>query len=151
MPASCFPLEALTQPRRSIAGTECSSEPAMSVMSTILAEDIVSMRHGAHEEEEIDRKMELAIPCGLRPDSDAVTVAIESPEEEKEDKKNTRTSTSNVKQDKIIRKQHRNNGTSRDTEVQHARTVKHETTTFPRPVLMLVAIFLKLYVADISG
>ena len=45
------------------------------------------MRHGAHEEEEIDRKMELAIPCGLRPDSDAVTVAIESPEEEKEDKK----------------------------------------------------------------
>ena len=42
------------------------------------------MRHGAHEEEEIDRKMELAIPCGLRPDSDAVTVAIESPEEKKE-------------------------------------------------------------------
>ena len=41
------------------------------------------MRHGAHEEEEIDRKMELAIPCGLRPDSDAVTVAIESPEEKK--------------------------------------------------------------------
>ena len=57
----------------------------MSVMSIILAEDIVSMRHGAHEEEEIDRKMELAIPCGLRPDSDAVTVAIESPEEKKED------------------------------------------------------------------
>ena len=67
----------------------------MSVMSIILAEDSVSMRHGAHEEEEIDRKMELAIPCGLRPDSDAVTVAIESPEEEKEDKKKTRTSTSN--------------------------------------------------------
>ena len=41
------------------------------------------MRHGAHEEEEIDRKMELAIPCGLRPDSDAVTVAIESLEEKK--------------------------------------------------------------------
>ena len=89
MPASCFPLEALTQPRRSIAGTECSSEPAMSVMSTILAEDIVSMRHGAHEEEEIDRKMELAIPCGLRPDCDAVTVAIESPEEKKRTKKKT--------------------------------------------------------------
>ena len=55
-------------------------------MSISLAEDIVSMRHGAHEEEEIDRKMELAIPCGLRPDSDAVTVAIESPEEKKEKK-----------------------------------------------------------------
>ena len=55
----------------------------MSVMSIILAEDIVSMRHGAHEEEEIDRKMELAIPCGLRPDCDAVTVAIESPEEKR--------------------------------------------------------------------
>ena len=74
----------------------------------------MSMRHGAHEEEEIDRKMELAIPCGLRPDSDAVTVAIESPEEEKEDKKKTRTSTSNGKQDKIARKQHRNNITSRE-------------------------------------
>ena len=34
---------------------------------------------------------------------------------------------------------------------QHARAVKHETATFPRPVLLLVAIFLKLYVADISG
>ena len=37
------------------------------------------------------------------------------------------------------------------TEVQHARTFKHETATFRRPVLMLVAIFLKLYVADIPG
>ena len=61
----------------------------MSVMSIILAEDIVSMRHGAHEEEEIDRKMELAIPCGLRPDCDAVTLAIESPEEKKRGQKKT--------------------------------------------------------------
>ena len=74
----------------------------------------MSMRHGAHEEEEIDRKMELAIPCGLRPDCNDVTVAVESPEEEKEDKKKTRTSTSNGKHDKIARKQHRNNITSRE-------------------------------------
>ena len=60
-----------------------------------MAEDVVSMRRGAHEGEEIVRRMELAIPCGLRPDCNAVTVAIESPEEEKEDKKKTRTSTSN--------------------------------------------------------
>ena len=76
----------------------------------------MSMRHGAHEEEEIDRKMELAIPCGLRPDCNAVTVAVESPEEKKRTKtKNiTKTSTSNGKQDKIARKQHRNNITSRE-------------------------------------
>ena len=34
---------------------------------------------------------------------------------------------------------------------QHARAVQHETTTFPRPILLLLAIFLKLYIADISG
>ena len=75
------------------------------------------MRRGAHEGEEIVRRMELALPCGLRPDCNAVTVAVESPEEKKEDKKNnniTRTSTSNGKQDKIARKQHRNNITSRE-------------------------------------
>ena len=109
------------------------------------------MRRGAHEGEEIVRRMELALPCGLRPDCNAVTVAIESPEEKKRTTKNTSTSISDGEQDKIARKQHRNNITSRDTEVQHARTVKHETATFPRPVLMLVAIFLKFYVADISG
>ena len=109
------------------------------------------MRHGAHEEEEIDRKMELAIPCGLRPDSNAVTVAIKSPEEEKEDQKKSKNKHQQRKEDRITRKQQRNNSTSRDTKVQHARTVKHETATFPRPVLMLVAIFLKFYVADFSG
>ena len=45
------------------------------------------MRRGAHEGEEIVRRMELALPCGLRPDCNAVTVAVESPEEKKEDKK----------------------------------------------------------------
>ena len=34
---------------------------------------------------------------------------------------------------------------------KHARAVQHETTTFPRPILLLLAIFLKLYIADISG
>ena len=123
----------------------------MSVMSIILAEDIVSMRHGAHEEEEIDRKMELAIPCGLRPDCDAVTVAIESPAEKKRTNKKPKNKHQQRKQDKITRKQQRNNSNSRDTKVQHARRVKHETAAFPRPVLMLVAIFLKFYVAYISG
>ena len=56
----------------------------MSVISIILAEDVVSMRRGAHEGEEIVRRMELALPCGLRPDCNAVTVAVESPEEKKE-------------------------------------------------------------------
>ena len=37
-----------------------------------------------------------------------------------------------------------------DTEERHEHTFKHDTASFPRPVLMLVAIFLKLYVADIS-
>ena len=46
----------------------------------------------------------------------------------------------------MVRSQTRRDG----TEVRHARTFKHETASFPRPVLMLVAIFLKLYVADIS-
>ena len=36
------------------------------------------------------------------------------------------------------------------TEVQHACTVNHETASFPRTVLMLVALYLKLYGADIS-
>ena len=88
---------------------------------------------------------------GLRPDCTAITVAIESPEEKKEDKKKHKNKHQQRNQDKITRKQQRNNSTSRDTKVQHARTVKHETATFPRPVLMLVAIFLKFYVADISG
>ena len=57
MPAWCFPVEALTQPRSSIAGTERSTEPATSVFSTILAEDVVSMRRGAHEGKEIVRRM----------------------------------------------------------------------------------------------
>ena len=34
---------------------------------------------------------------------------------------------------------------------QHAHAVQHEPTTFPRPILLLLAIFLKLYIADISG
>ena len=109
------------------------------------------MRRGAHEGEEIVRRMELTLPCGLRPDCNAVTVAVEEPEGKQRTKKMSRTSISDGEQDKIARKQHRNNITSRDTEVQHARTVKHETATLPRPVLMLVAIFLKIYVADISG
>ena len=41
------------------------------------------MRRGAHEGEEIVRRMELTLPCGLRPDCNAVTVAVESPEEKK--------------------------------------------------------------------
>ena len=89
MPALCFSttINALTQPRRSIAGLERSTtEPAGSAISIILAEDVVSMRRGAHEGEEMVRRMELALPCGLRPDCNAVTVAVESPEE-KEDKK----------------------------------------------------------------
>ena len=54
------------------------------------------MRRGAHEEEEIVRGMELALPCGLRPDCNAVTVAVESPEEKRRTTNNsiTRTSTS---------------------------------------------------------
>ena len=41
--------------------------------------------------------------------------------------------------------------TERDgTEERHEHTFKHETASFPRPILMLVAIFLKLYVAVIS-
>ena len=44
------------------------------------------MRRGAHEGEEIVRRMELTLPCGLCPDCNAVTVAVESPEE-KYDKK----------------------------------------------------------------
>ena len=51
-----------------------------------MAEDVVSMRRGAHEGEEIVRRMELALPCGLRPDCNAVTVAVESPEEKKRGK-----------------------------------------------------------------
>ena len=89
MPAWCFPVEALTQPRSSIAGTERSTEPATSIFSTILAEDVVSMRRGAHEGEEIVRRMELALPCGLRPDCNAVTVAVESPEEKRGQKQKT--------------------------------------------------------------
>ena len=63
------------------------------------------MRRGAHEGEEIVRRMELALPCGLRPDCNAVTVAVESPEEKKRTKKNniTRTSTSDGEHDKRIR------------------------------------------------
>ena len=45
------------------------------------------MRRGAHEGEEIVRRMELALPCGLRPDCNVVTVAVESPEEKKRTKK----------------------------------------------------------------
>ena len=45
------------------------------------------MRRGAHEGEEIVRRMELALPCGLRPDCNAVTVAVESPEGKNKDKK----------------------------------------------------------------
>ena len=44
------------------------------------------MRRGAHEGEEIVRRMELALPCGLRPDCNAVTVAVEAPEGKKKDK-----------------------------------------------------------------
>ena len=55
-----------------------------------MAEDVVSMRRGAHEGEEIVRRMELALPCGLRPDCNAVTVAVESPEEKKRTKKTLR-------------------------------------------------------------
>ena len=71
MPALCFPttINARTQPRRSIAGLERSTEPAGSAISIISAKDVVSMRRGAHEGEEIVRRMELALPCGLRPDS----------------------------------------------------------------------------------
>ena len=58
----------------------------MSVISIILAEDVVSMRCGAHEGQDIVCRMELALPCGLCPDCNAVTVAVESPEEKKEDK-----------------------------------------------------------------
>ena len=32
----------------------------------------------------------------------------------------------------------------------HQHTFKHDTASFPSPILMLVAIFLKLYVAVIS-
>ena len=45
------------------------------------------MRRGAHEGEEIVRRMELTLPCGLRPDCNVVTVAVESPEEKKRRKK----------------------------------------------------------------
>ena len=45
------------------------------------------MRRGAHEGEEIVRRMELTLPCGLRPDCNAVTVAVESPEGKNKDKK----------------------------------------------------------------
>ena len=47
------------------------------------------MRRSAHEGEEIVRRMELALPCGLRPDCNAVTVAVESPEEKRGLKKTT--------------------------------------------------------------
>ena len=53
LPAQCVALKALTQPRRSIAGTERSTEPAGSAISIILAEDVVSMRRGAREGDEI--------------------------------------------------------------------------------------------------
>ena len=48
--------------------------------------------------------------CGLRPDCNAVTVAVESPEEKRMTKNNnnTRTSSSGGGQDKKARKQHRN-------------------------------------------
>ena len=52
-----------------------------------MAEDVVSMRCGAHEGEEIVRRMELALRCGLRPDCNAVTVAVESPEEKRKQQK----------------------------------------------------------------
>ena len=72
-------------------------------------------------------------------------------EEGRAQRRARKTGTSTIKmrgsKDAMVRSQTRKDG----TEVQHARTVKHETATFPRPVLMLVAIFLKLYVADISG
>ena len=45
------------------------------------------MRRGAHEGEEIVRRMELTLPCGLRPDCNAVTVAVEAPEGKKEGQK----------------------------------------------------------------
>ena len=45
------------------------------------------MRRGAHEGEEIVRRMELTLPCGLRPDCNAVTVAVEAPEGKKGQKK----------------------------------------------------------------
>ena len=63
MPALCFSttINALTQPRRSIAGLERSTEPAGSAISTILALDVVSMRHGAREGDEIVHRMELAL------------------------------------------------------------------------------------------
>ena len=109
------------------------------------------MRRGAHEGEEIVRRMELTLPCGLRPDCNAVTVAVEAPEGTNVKTKSGRTSISDGEQDRIAREQHRNDITSRDTEVQNAHTAKHDTATLPRPVLMLVAIFLKIYVADTSG
>ena len=48
------------------------------------------MRRGAHEGEEIVRSMELALPCGLRPDCNAVTVAVEAPEGKKRTNKNVK-------------------------------------------------------------
>ena len=66
---------------------------------------------------------------------------------ERSEKRETSTIKMRGPKDAMVRSQTRRDG----TEVQHARAVKHETATFPRPVLLLVAIFLKLYVADISG
>ena len=62
MTALCFSttINALTQPRRSIAGLERSTEPAGSAIRSIWAEDYVSTRRGAHEED-IVRRMELRL------------------------------------------------------------------------------------------
>ena len=59
MTALCFSTT-MTQPRRSIAGLERSTEPAGSVIRSIWAEDYVSTRRGAHEED-IVRRMELRL------------------------------------------------------------------------------------------
>ena len=89
----------------------------------------MSMRHGAHEEEEIDRKMELAIPCGLRPDCDAVTVAIESPAEKKRTKKKPRTGTSNESKIKLLES---SNATIATSEIQRYNT-HAESSMRPQP------------------
>ena len=59
MTALCFSTT-MTQPRRSIAGLERSTEPAGSAIRSIWAEDYVSTRRGAHEED-IVRRMELRL------------------------------------------------------------------------------------------
>ena len=64
MTALCFSTT-MTQPRRSIAGTERSTEPAGSAISSTWAEDDVPTRRGAHKEEDIVRRMELALSRSL--------------------------------------------------------------------------------------